>query len=254
MDVWPAIDIWQGHCVRLRRGHFGDETRYGNPVDVAVRYLDAGAKRLHVVDLDAALTGTPANRDVILRIVHRTGLMVQAGGGVRSTEAAAGLLDDGVARAVVGTAAIMGEQAFLNEIAERWPGRIVVGLDYRTQRGGESPRRELAVRGWVEQSGVTLEMALARLASMPIAAVAITDIDRDGTGAGPDLAELGDLLQETDLPLIASGGIASPSDIARLARLAESGRGLAGVIVGKALLTGALTISDAHQAALGLTR
>jgi phosphoribosylformimino-5-aminoimidazole carboxamide ribotide isomerase len=254
VDLWPAIDILDGRCVRLRRGDFEDETRYGDPVEVAERFLEGGATRLHVVDLDAARTGTAANRDAILQIVRRTGLIVQAGGGVRSLESAAALLDNGVGRVVVGTAAVTGDPELLAELTDRWPNRIVVGLDYRTQRGEAGPRRELAVRGWVERSGVSLEMALTRLAFMPIAAVAVTDIDRDGTGAGPDLAGLRELLDETELPVIASGGIGSASDIARLSRLAEGGRGLAGVIVGKALLSGVLTIADAQRAVLGLTR
>ncbi|HLI43237.1 MAG TPA: HisA/HisF-related TIM barrel protein [Acidimicrobiales bacterium] len=255
MDLWPAIDIREGRCVRLRRGDFDDETRYGDPLEVAARYLDEGATRLHVVDLDAARAGEAANRDLVLRIARRTGLFVQAGGGVRSVAAAAALLDGGVARVVVGTAAVSGDGDLLTELLERWPGRVVVGLDYRTEHlSGALLRRELAVRGWTEGTGISLEQALDRLGRRPLAAVAVTDIARDGTGAGPDLATLGELLARSTLPILASGGIGSAADIARIARLEAAGRRVAGVIIGTALLSGTLTLAEAQRASLGLTR
>jgi phosphoribosylformimino-5-aminoimidazole carboxamide ribotide isomerase len=255
MELWPAIAILDGRCVRLRRGDFGDETRFGDPIEVASRYLAEGARRLHVVDLDAARSGSPENRAAILRIVGATGLMVQAGGGVRSIEAAEALLDHGVARVVVGTAALTEDQTFLDALLDRWPNRIVVGLDYRAEHDASGTlRRQLAVGGWAEKAGMSLETALTRLAALPVAAIAVTDIDRDGTGSGPDLAEYRQLLEDTELPVIASGGVGSEADIARLSRLTEAGRGLAGVIVGRALLSGALTIADAERSALGLTR
>lgn len=255
MDLWPAIDIRDGKCVRLHQGDFETVTEYGDPVEVATQYLDAGAKQLHVVDLDAARTGDQSNRETILRMVRRTQLMIQVGGGVRDEESAAALLDQGVARVVIGTAAVSEDQSFLSGLMERWPARIAVGLDYRVGRdayGGV--RRELAVRGWTEMSGVSIERVLARLAWLPLAGVIVTDIARDGTGAGPDLVEYAELLDATDLPIIASGGVSSAADIARLARLAKGERRLSGVIVGKALLSGLLTVADASRAALELTR
>lgn len=253
MELWPAIDITQGRCVRLRQGDFARQTEYGDPLEVATRYLEAGAKRLHVVDLDAARSGEAANRETIVRIARRTGLPVQAGGGVRSLEAAAALLEGGVARVVLGTAALS-EETLLEAMLGRWPGRVVIGLDYRSSRPGDGPvRRELAVRGWQEASGTLLEEALERLEGRRLAGVVVTDIARDGTGAGPDLAEYADLLGRCGQPLIASGGISSAGDIARLARLEQAGRRIAGVVVGRALLSGSLTVAEAERAALGLT-
>ncbi|MGO9560166.1 MAG: HisA/HisF-related TIM barrel protein [Acidimicrobiales bacterium] len=255
MDLWPAIDIRDGKCVRLHQGDFETVTEFGDPVDVATQYLDAGAKQLHVVDLDAARTGDQSNRETILRIVRRTQLIVQVGGGIRDEDSAAALLDNGVSRVVIGTAAVADDQTFLASLIERWPGRIAVGLDYKVGRDEYGVlTRELAVRGWTEMSGVSVERALARLAWLPLAAVIVTDIARDGTGAGPDLVEYAELLEETDLPIIASGGIGSASDIARLARLAKGERRLSGVVVGKALLSGLLTVADARRAALELSR
>ena len=255
MELWPAIDIRDGRCVRLRRGDFANETVFGDPVDVAVQYLEAGAERLHVVDLDAARTGTAGNRETVLRIVRQTGLQVQAGGGVRDVDSAAALLESGVSRVVVGTAAFTGDAALMETLLDRWPGRVVLGLDYRTERSSEGRlTREIAIRGWTENVGLSLEAALERAEALPCAAVVVTDIGRDGTGVGPDLVEYGELLGNTALPLVASGGIGSAADIARLARLDAGGRKLAGVVVGKALLSGTLTLADARQAALGLTR
>lgn len=254
MEVWPAIDIRAGQCVRLRRGDFTNETVFGDPLEVAGRLLGDGARRLHVVDLDAARTGTATNREIVLRIARGTGLIVQAGGGIRSVADAAALLDNGITRLVVGTRAIDGGESLLEELLVRWPGRIVVSLDYRFVPGDEGRRRLLAQSGWTESSGVSLEEGLRRLGGMPLSAVVVTDIDRDGTGAGPHLGEYQWILEETDLPIIASGGVHSPSDIARLSRLANGTRRLAGVIIGRALLSGALSLSHAHEAATGFTR
>ncbi len=255
MDLWPGIDIREGRCVRLFRGDFATETDYGDPVELAVRYVDEGAERLHVVDLDAARTGSPVNREVIYRIVRLTGALVQAGGGVRDSESAAALLDGGVARVVVGTAAITRFRSHFESMAARWPGRVAAGLDYRTEREGElgTPRHELAVRGWTEPSGVTLEDVLDWLADLPIAALVVTDIRRDGTGVGPAFPEYEELLPATSQPVIASGGVGSVEDIVRLARIEAAGRKISGVVVGKALASGAMTVRDARKAAQGMT-
>lgn len=255
MELWPAIDISKGRCVRLFQGDFGRETVYGDPVEVAARYLAEGASRLHVVDLDGALTGVAGNRDTVVAIARKTGLIVQAGGGVGDEQAASALLDSGIARVVVGTAAVMGAGEVLAGLAARWPGRVVAGLDYRSSRSESgSQRREVAVRGWAEASGVTLEEALERLEGLELAGVVVTDIGRDGTGSGPAISTYAELLGQSSLPLVASGGVASAGDIARLARLESGGRKVAGVIVGKALLSGAITMDEARRAAqLGST-
>jgi phosphoribosylformimino-5-aminoimidazole carboxamide ribotide isomerase len=248
LDLWPAIDIRAGKCVRLLRGQFSAETVYGDPLEQAEAFVSAGAPRLHIVDLDAAREGGSPNRHVVLQIASRAGVPVQVGGGIRDENAAAALFDGGVARVVLGTVAVE-QPEVLVRIVGRWPGQVVVGLDHRAVAGPEGAlRREVAVRGWVDSGGLCLETALQRLEDMPLGGVLVTDIERDGTGAGPDLAGLERVLVATGLPVLASGGIAGTADLAALAGLGSGDRRLAGAIVGRALLSGALTISEAVAA------
>ena len=248
LELWPAIDIRAGKCVRLLRGEFSAETVYGDPLRQAEAFVSAGASRLHVVDLDAARDGGGPNRQLVLRIAASAGVPVQAGGGVRDEEAAAALLDAGIARVVVGTVAVE-QPDVLAKMAARWPGRVLVGLDHRASVGpGGEVRREVAVRGWVTSGGPELETVLARLEDMALGGVVVTDIDRDGTGAGPDLDGLSRVLATTQLAVVASGGIAGSADLTALGGLGSAGRRLAGVIVGRALLSGAFSISEAVAA------
>lgn len=251
MKLWPAIDIREGRCVCLRQGDFDRETPYGNPVEVAEQYLSEGADRLHVVDLDAARTGEPVNRSIVLQIAHATDAVVEAGGGIRTEKDAQILLDGGVQRVVLSTAALArGGRELLERLTGRWPGRIVLGLDHRVERDHEGvARREVAVRGWTEKGGLLVDDVLESLGDLAFGDVVITDISRDGTGAGPDLSGLEDLLQRTGLPIVASGGVGSAADIVRLRSLGIKDRRLSGVIVGKALLDGHLTFEDAKLAA-----
>ena len=189
LELWPAIDIRAGRCVRLLRGQFSSETVYGDPLEQAEAFVLAGASRLHVVDLDASAakaarrTGTSWSA-----IASSFGVPVQAGGGVRDETAAAALFGAGVARVVVGTVAVE-QPEVLARMARRWPGQVLVGLDHRPAAGPNGAvRREVAVRGWVDSGGLDLETALQRLENLPLGGVVVTDIDRDGTGAGPDLA------------------------------------------------------------------
>jgi len=248
VHLWPAIDIRGGRCVRLLRGEFSSETVYGDPLELAQAFVAAGASRLHVVDLDAARGGGAPNRDVVLGIAAAVGVPVQVGGGVRDEAAAAGLLEAGVARVVVGTAAVERPEV-LARMVERWPERILVGLDHRTVTGPDgTSRREVAVRGWVAGAGVELDTALQSLGAMGLAGVVVTDIDRDGTGSGPDLAGLEHVLGSTSLPVLASGGVARATDLAALGALRAGSRELAGVIVGRALLAGSLSMAEAVAA------
>ena len=248
LELWPAIDIRAGKCVRLLRGDFSSETVYGDPLELAEAFVSAGASRLHVVDLDAAREGGWPNRDVVLRIASSAGVPVQVGGGVRDEDGAAGLFDAGIARVVVGTVAVE-LPGVLVAMAERWPGRVLVGLDHRSVVGPQgTARREVAVRGWVSSGGPDLETALRRVEDLPVGGVVVTDIDRDGTGRGPDLEGLEQVLALTGLPAVASGGIATTSDLVALAGLRAGGRRLAGAIVGRALLSGALSMSEAVAA------
>lgn len=244
MELWPAIDIRSGRCVRLLRGDFSTETPFGDPVLVADEYVRAGAERLHVVDLDAALTGVGVNREVIAAIVGRAGVPVQVGGGVRDEATAEALIDLGVARVVLGTVAVE-DPELLARLSQRWAGRLVAGLDYRRNAVGEL---EVAVRGWSQPTGRSLAEILPALNGLRLAAVVATDIDRDGTGDGPDLAGLAAVLRSSGLPVISSGGVAGASDLERLAALDAGGRCLEGAIVGRALLSGKLSLGDALAA------
>lgn len=244
MHLWPAIDLRGGRGVRLRRGEFSEETVFGDPVELALAYRDAGADRVHVVDLDAARTGDPVNRGVIERIAA-TGLVVQAGGGVRDLAAAASLFGLGVARVIVGTA-VVEQPALLVELAASWPERVLAGLDHRVVvREGGRVLRELAVRGWVEGTGRDLLDVLAGIEHLPLAGVVVTNISRDGTAAGPDLESLRAILAATPLPVLAAGGVATLADLRRLASLGPGSRRLDGVIAGRSLLSGELDLASA---------
>ena len=247
MQLWPAIDIRGGRCVRLVQGDFDRETSYGDPVALAEEYVRAGAERLHVVDLDAARTGLPLNRDVIGAIAGRLSVPIQAGGGVRDEASAEALLSLGVARVVLGTAAVK-EPSLLERLAGRWPRRVVAGFDYRRDAAGVAG---VAVQGWTEASGRSLAEVLARLGDLELAGVVVTDIARDGTGEGPDLSGLRAVLGWARQPVVASGGIATAEDLTRLADLEVAGRLLDGVIVGRALLSGQLSLAEALRACEG---
>ncbi len=241
MDLYCAIDLIEGHAVRLERGDFTRKRDFGDPIDLARRYASHGAKWLHVVDLDAARTGSPVNREVVLAIARETGLHVQVGGGVRSVSAARSLVDRGVARVVLGTVA-QREPELLEETCRTLPGRVAVGLDHR---GGGS---EVAVEGWREGSGLPLAEALERVEELSIAALVVTSIERDGTLEGPDLDGLRTVLASTRHEVIASGGVASAADLAALAELEVKGRRLAGAVVGIALANGTLEVEEALAA------
>lgn len=247
MDLWPAIDIRGGRCVRLLQGDYAAETVFGDPLSVARSYVSAGAERLHIVDLDAARTGDPVNRDLIGTVVGEVGVPVQVGGGVRDEAAAEALFGLGVSRVVLGTAAIE-EPQLLKLLSDRWPRGVVAGLDYRWLSSGT---QDLAVRGWTEASGRLLPEVLSSLSDLPLAGVVVTDISRDGTGRGPDIAGLRRVLAESGLTVISSGGVASLDDLRLLASLSEGGRRLGGAIVGKALLAGEFSIAEAAGACAG---
>jgi phosphoribosylformimino-5-aminoimidazole carboxamide ribotide isomerase len=246
MDLLAAIDLRGGHAVRLVQGDFDREEPFGDPLAIADRFAAAGAPWLHVVDLDAARSGRPVNRTVVLEIARRSAVPVQTGGGVRTERDAVELIGAGVARVVLGTAGLQ-DPELLAACATRFPSQIVLGLDYRRRSDG---RREVAVRGWTESSGRSLEGVLGTVDHLPLGAVVVTSIERDGTLGGPDLDGLRDLLDLTAVPVVASGGVGTVGDLADLARLRSpgSGRRLAGAVVGKALLGGRMSIGEAVAA------
>ena len=222
------------------QGDYARETVYrGDPVAVAREFAAAGAPWLHVVDLDAARTGRPANRDVVAAIVDAVRVPVQSSGGVRDDFSAEALLELGVARVVVGTAAVE-DPSLVRRLARRHPGEVAVGLDAR--------HGQLALRGWTEQSGRSVVDALALFKDAGVAAVVVTEIGRDGMLSGPDLDALGRVLEATELDVIAAGGVSSVDDLRALSRLERGGRELAGVIVGKALYEGRFTVEEAMAA------
>jgi phosphoribosylformimino-5-aminoimidazole carboxamide ribotide isomerase len=227
----------------LHQGDFSAETIYDdNPVAVAEAFMIAGAQWLHVVDLDAARTGEPANLAVVEAITATVGMRVQVGGGVRSAAAAETLLLAGAARVVIGTAAVESPE-LVDALCAAHPGRVVVGLDARGT--------EVAVRGWTEGSGRSLVELVRRFAASGVAALVVTEIARDGTMEGPSLDQLREVLDAVEVPVIASGGVGSLGDLAALMGLQVQGRRLDGVIVGRALYEGRFSLTEALQVAAG---
>jgi phosphoribosylformimino-5-aminoimidazole carboxamide ribotide isomerase len=210
-----------------------------HPANVAGAFAATGVEWIHVVDLDAARTGEPANLAVIEKIAGAVRCNVQVGGGVRSAQAAASLLLAGAARVVVGTAAVE-DPLLIDALCRDHPGRVAVGLDARG--------REVAVRGWTEGSGHDLVDVAARFAASGVACLIVTEIGVDGTMEGPSLDQLREVVAVTEIPVIASGGIGGLGDLAALAELEAAGRRLAGAIVGRALYEGRFTLAEALAA------
>ena len=256
MELYPAIDLRDGGAVRLTQGDFDREQRYGDPLALAQRFIEGGATWIHVVDLNAARTGVPHERETLARIVelagagagagngNGTGVRVQTGGGIRTEDDVAAVLELGVTRVVLGTAALE-DPALATRCARRWPGQIAVGLDYVVRPDGVAEARG---HGWEEGSGRTVPELLDVWAGEPIGAVVATAIARDGMLGGSDLDGLGALLALTELPVIASGGVGSLDDLRDLAAVEVDGRTLAGVIVGKALVEGRFSVEEAVAA------
>ena len=237
MQLYPAIDLRGGRCVRLYQGSYDAETAYSDdPVGQAQQFADAGASWLHVVDLDAARTGEPANLPVIAAIAAAVDVPVQTGGGVRSLDAAAALADAGAARVVIGTAAVE-NPGLVEKVAARQA--VAVGLDARG--------REVATHGWERGGGGDLLELSARFESSGAEAVVVTEISRDGTMSGPDTDGLAAVLAVTGLAVIASGGVAELGDLTALAAIGDHSRRLAGVIVGRALYEGRFTVEQALE-------
>jgi phosphoribosylformimino-5-aminoimidazole carboxamide ribotide isomerase len=235
--VIPAVDLQGGRCVRLVEGRAGTATVFGeDPVAMARRWADSGARRLHVVDLDGAFAGAPRHAAVIRAMVEAVpSVPVEVGGGLRDLATVEAALATGARWAVLGTAAAL-EPAVLEAACARWPGRILVGVDAVDGR--------VAVHGWTDVLPVTAVELAARAARGGAAAVIYTDVRRDGTGRGPNLEATAALAAATPVPVIASGGIAGVDDLVRLAELPN----VAGAIVGRALYTGAVDLRAAQAA------
>lgn len=232
MIILPAIDMKDGHCVRLYQGDYGQMTTYGtDPVQVAQRWEAAGASWLHIVDLDGAAQGHPVNQKLIGRIRAATTVQIEVGGGMRSLEHIEHLLNLGVNRVILGTV-VLTNRALLEEALARWGEQIVVGLDAR--------EGWVAIAGWRETSRIQATTLATELSALGVKRFIYTDIARDSTLAGPNIAALTAMQQATPAALIASGGVGSLADIHALAAL-----NVEGVIVGKALYTGDVDLATA---------
>ena len=235
MNLYPAIDIRDGRCVRLHQGDYAQETVYdADPVAVARAFDAAGVGWIHVVDLDAARTGEQTSRALVAQIAGEVSARVETGGGVRTERDVDELVDLGIARVVLGTAA-MADPDLVRRAATRHPGAVAVGLD--TRHG------EVAVHGWTESTGEQLDAVVPRFEDAGVAALIVTEISRDATLAGPDVDAYERLTASTRLPVVASGGVGTLEHLRALARLP-----LEGVIVGKAIYERRFTVEDALAA------
>jgi len=235
MIVYPAIDLRGGRCVRLTQGDFGRETVYGDdPVAVARRWAALGAQWLHVVDLDGARAGRPVQAPLVAAICAAVRIPVQVGGGLRDAAAVETVLDAGAARVVLGTVAVR-EPALCARLCRTWPGRVAVGIDARDGL--------VRVAGWLEGAALQATELARAAARNGAAALVYTDIGRDGTEKGPDLEGTRAVARAAGIPVIASGGVGSVDHVRAVAALA--GDGVAGVIVGRALYSGAVALPDA---------
>jgi phosphoribosylformimino-5-aminoimidazole carboxamide ribotide isomerase len=238
MILLPAIDILDGKAVRLARGEFDRQTVYDqDPLDAARRWVTAGARALHVVDLDGARSGEPANLGHIRRIAAEVDVPIQVGGGLRSASAVRAALDAGAARVVLGTAAYR-DLDFLDETVAEHRDRVVVSVDVR---GGL-----LAAAGWTEQTEIPVEAVIESLGRRGVSRFVYSNIERDGMLTGPDLDEVRHISQIVRGTFVYSGGVSSVDDLRALAALRQVNLG--GVIVGKALYEQRFTVAQAHRA------
>ena len=238
MDVLPAIDICDGKVVRLAQGDFGRQTTYNDdPVAVARMFAQAGAEWIHVVDLDAARTGELANADKVLAIAQAVDLHIEFGGGLRNTQAVETMLAGGASRVVIGSAALS-DWSWFEQLAGRddLAGKLALGLDARAGK--------LAVSGWTEQLDLSAVEVARRVKGWPLGAIVYTDITSDGMLVGVNIGETGKIIAATDVPVIASGGVASLQDIRRCKAI-----GCSGVIVGTAYYEGKINLAEAFEQA-----
>ncbi len=236
MQIWPAIDLRGGQCVRLQQGDYQRETVFGaDPAAMARQWVDQGATCLHLVDLDGARDGRPTNLPSVKAILAAVNVPCELGGGIRTDETIAELVDVGVSRLVIGTKALK-EPDWFRRLCRKFPQRLVLGIDARDGK--------VATEGWLETSETSAIDLARQFAGEPIAALVYTDIATDGMLAGPNVAAMRQMQQAIDLPVVASGGVTTAEDVKSLARA-----GLAGCIIGRALYEGRITLAEAHAAA-----
>jgi len=246
MILFPAIDLKEGQCVRLRRGDMQDATVFNaDPADQAMRFAAAGAEWLHLVDLDGAFAGKPVNGAAVEAILRAAKIPCQLGGGIRDLDRIEGWLSKGIARVILGTAALKTPQLVI-DACRAFPGRIAVGIDAKQGR--------VAVEGWAETANISTVDLARRFADTGVAAIIHTDIDRDGLLGGINAQATAALAQTVSIPVIASGGLGGMADIEGLLTLAQEapmraararGGGIVGVIAGRALYDGRLDLKTA---------
>lgn len=237
MYIYPAIDLFEGKAVRLFKGDYAQMTVYNeNPAEVAKAFAAAGAKHIHLVDLEGAKKGEPANLETIRKIIDAADLFVEVGGGIRNLETVESYLSNGVDRVILGTAAVT-DPAFLEAALEKYGDRIAVGVDIKDGF--------VAIKGWTEKSTVTAEDFFARMERLGVKTVICTDISRDGAMKGTNRELYRQLSEKYTIDLIASGGVSTMEDVQALAEMK-----LHGAIIGKAYYIGAIDLKEAVEAAL----
>ena len=238
MLIIPAIDLKDGQCVRLRQGRMEDSTVFsGDPVDMASRWVDAGARRLHLVDLNGAFAGEPVNGDVVTAIARAyPDLPIQIGGGIRNAETIEAYLKAGVNYVIIGTKAVK-EPEFVTEMCKQFPGHIIVGIDAK--------QGLVATDGWAEVTEVKATDLAKRFEADGVSAIVYTDIDRDGMMQGGNVEATVNMARASSIPVIASGGITNMDDIVALNAVAN--QGILGAITGRAIYEGTLDVAEAQR-------
>jgi phosphoribosylformimino-5-aminoimidazole carboxamide ribotide isomerase len=238
MELWPAIDLRGGQCVRLRQGDYAQETVYGaDPAAMARLFVDQGAEYLHLVDLDGARDGRPTNLASIAAILKAVNIPCELGGGIRDAATVRQLLDLGMARCVLGTRALK-DQDWFRSLIKEFPGKLVLGIDAKDGM--------VATHGWLEVSQTSAVELAQQFENEPLAAIIYTDIATDGMLAGPNLAAMDEMRRSVKLPVVASGGVTTADDVRQLAELP-----MAGAIIGRALYEGRITMPEALAAVTG---
>lgn len=234
MEIWPAIDIRGGNCVRLQQGDYARETVFGeNPAEMAKYWVSQGAKRLHLVDLDGAKDGKPTNFDCIAELVKAVDIPCELGGGIRDEQTIDRLLSIGLARLVVGTLALKQPEWF-RDMCDKYPGKLVLGIDAKNGF--------VATDGWLETSSTPAVTLAKQFENAPLAALVYTDIATDGMMKGPNLPEMKAMQQQVNVPVVASGGVTTIDDVRNL-----SDAGLAGCIIGRALYEKTIALPEAMR-------
>jgi len=239
MIVIPAIDLKDGKCVRLKQGRMSKETVYSeSPSEMAVMWYEQGAERLHLVDLDGAVGGKPVNRDAIREVLRSVPIPAEVGGGIRNMATVEAYLELGVSWVILGTAAIK-DPDFVEKACAAFPGRIVLAVDAKNNL--------VAVEGWTESTTTNAHVLAGKFEGMGISAIVYTDVERDGMSTGPNIRATGEFARHVHVPVIASGGVSGIEDVKKIKALA--GVGVIGLITGRALYEGKLSLREAIKIA-----